>query len=74
LVRRSTEEGRNVFEHLEKLFDLLIRHNMKECMLIIFLEYYSVEDFEVNHKDNRQRTPLHNASAKGDNGVLEGLL
>jgi len=47
---------------------------MNECMLIIFLEYYSEGDFEVNHKDNRQRTPLHNASAKGDNGVLEGLL
>ncbi len=47
---------------------------MNECMLIIFLEYYSVDDFEVNHKDNRQRTPLHNAAAKGDNGVLEGLL
>lgn len=74
LVRRCTEDGRNVFESLEQLFNLLVRHSMNECMLIIFLEYYSVEDFEVNHKDNRQRTPLHNAAAKGDNGVLEGLL
>ena len=47
---------------------------MNECMFIIFLEYYSVEQFEPNSKDNRQRTPLHNAAAKGDNGVLEGLL
>jgi len=47
-----------------------MRHNINECMLIIFLEYYSAEDFEVNHKDNRQRTPLHNSAAKGDNGVL----
>lgn len=74
IVRRCTEDGQNVFESLEQLFNLLVRHNMNECMLIIFLEYYSVDDFEVNHKDNRQRTPLHNAAAKGDNGVLEGLL
>ena len=53
LVRRSTEDGRGVFESLEQLFNLLVRHNMNECMLIIFLEYYSVDDFEVNHKDNR---------------------
>ena len=53
LVRRSTEDGRSVFESLEQLFNLLVRHNMNECMLIIFLEYYSVDDFEVNHKDNR---------------------
>ena len=53
LVRRGTEEGRNVFESLEQLFKLLVRHSMNECMLIIFLEYYSEQDFEVNHKDNR---------------------
>ena len=53
LVRRCTDDGRNVFESLEQLFNLLVRHSMNECMLIIFLEYYSVDDFEVNHKDNR---------------------
>lgn len=74
LVRRCTEDGKNVFENLESLFDLLVRHKMSECMLIIFLEYYSHSEFDVNGKDNRSRTPLHNAAAKGDNGVLEGLL
>ena len=74
IVRRSTEEGRKVFESLATLFNLLVKHKMTECMLVIFLEYYSENIFEVNHVDNRQRTPLHNAAAKGDNGVLEGLL
>jgi Leucine-rich repeat (LRR) protein len=53
LVRRTTEDGLNVFESLEQLFNLLVKHSMNECMLIIFLEYYSVEEFEVNFKDNR---------------------
>lgn len=74
LVRRSTDDGRQVFESLETLFNLLVKHNMKECMLVIFLEYYSENVFEVNSVDNRQRTPLHNGAAKGDNGVIEGLL
>ena len=74
IVRRSTEEGKKVFESLATLFNLLVKHKMNECMLVIFLEYYSENIFEVNHVDNRQRTPLHNAAAKGDNGVLEGLL
>lgn len=30
--------------------------------------------FNVDHVDNRMRTPLHNASVKGDVGVVEGLL
>lgn len=30
--------------------------------------------FEIDSVDNRQRTPLHNAAVKGDNGVLQGLL
>ena len=43
-------------------------------MLVIFLEFYSESMFDINAVDNRQRTPLHNAAAKGDFGVLEGLL
>ena len=47
---------------------------MQECALVTFLENYSDNIFDVNHIDNRQRTPLHNAAVKGDNGVLKGLL
>ena len=53
LVRRQTEAGRDVFESMEQLFNLLMRHEMNECMFIIFLEYYSIEQFEPNSKDNR---------------------
>ena len=53
IVRRSTEEGRKVFESLATLFNLLVKHKMTECMLVIFLEYYSENIFEVNHVDNR---------------------
>ena len=42
--------------------------------MITFLENYSDAIFDVNHIDNRLRTPLHNAAAKGDVGVLEGLM
>ena len=41
IVRRSTDEGKQVFENLETLITLLMKHDMKECMLNIFLEYYS---------------------------------
>ena len=47
---------------------------MNECAFITFLENYSINLLDINSKDNRQRTPLHNAAVKGDNGVLEGLL
>lgn len=47
---------------------------MNECALITFLENYSLNVFDINNTDNRQKTPLHNAAAKGNNGVLEGLL
>lgn len=47
---------------------------MQECCVVTFLENYSDNIFDVNHIDNRLRTPLHNAAAKGDVGVLEGLL
>jgi ankyrin repeat protein len=47
---------------------------MQECCVVTFLENYSDSIFDVNHIDNRLRTPLHNAAAKGDIGVLEGLL
>ena len=47
---------------------------MHECALITFLENYSEGVGNLNDVDNRLRTPLHNAAAKKDNGVLEGLL
>jgi ankyrin repeat protein len=42
--------------------------------VVTFLENYSDNIFDVNHIDNRLRTPLHKAAAKGDIGVLVGLL
>lgn len=47
---------------------------MKDCSVHTFLESYSDQEFQVNSIDNRLRTPLHNAAAKGDLGVLRGLL
>jgi len=47
---------------------------MNECALITFLENFSEDVFDINNVDNRTRSPLHNAAAKGDNGVIEGIL
>ena len=52
-VKRASEEGKQVFESLETLFNLMVKHNMNECMLVIFLELYSETMFEVNSIDNR---------------------
>lgn len=72
---RSCEEGQRQFEDIKTLFGLINKHHMDECMLVIFLEFFSTDqEFVVNHVDNRQRTPLHNAALKGDCGVLKGLL
>ena len=57
-----------------KVFILAIVYIKVKIVRIVFLIARSENIFEVNHVDNRQRTPLHNAAAKGDNGVLEGLL
>jgi hypothetical protein len=47
---------------------------MEECVVVTFLENYSDTIFDVNHIDNRLRTPMHNCAAKGDIGVLLGLI
>lgn len=52
----------------------MAKHKKKECDVVNFLENYSDNVFDVNHIDNRLRTPLHNCAAKGDLGVLKGLL
>jgi len=47
---------------------------MQECEVNTFLDNYSDQHFDINMADNRMRTRLHNAAAKGDNGILQGLL
>ena len=61
-------------ESLMELCNLLLKYKMKECALITFLENYSDENFNKNHRDNRQRTPMHKAAIMGDTGVVKGLL
>ena len=68
------QQSPQIFTSLANLCMLLKKHNMLECCVVTFLENYSDSIFDVNHIDNRLRTPLHNAAAKGDIGVLEGLL
>ena len=74
LMKRNTPEGKETFEGLIRLCNLLIKYNMTECALITFLENYSEKILNINNFDNRLRTPLHIAAGKKDNGVLEGLL
>jgi ankyrin repeat protein len=73
-VKKNMNDGKEVFESLNVLCSLLQKYKMMECALITFLENYSENVFDINNVDNRLRTPLHNASVKADNGVLEGLL
>lgn len=74
LVKAHVNDGKDMLESLKVLCGLLLKYKMNECALITFLENYSENVFDINHVDNRLRTPLHNAAVKGDNGVLEGLL
>jgi hypothetical protein len=63
-----------IFSSLKVLCSLLVQHEKQDCDVLSFLENYSEHVFDVNHIDNRLRTPLHNCAVKGDLGVLEGLL
>lgn len=47
---------------------------MTECAFITFFDNFSKDNVDINHVDNRLRTPLHHSVVKGDNGVLAGLL
>ena len=73
-LKFNLNDGKEMFESLRLLCQLLLKYNMQDCALITFLENFSDTQFDLNCMDNRLRTPLHNAAAKGDNGVLEGLL
>jgi hypothetical protein len=63
-----------LFSSLQNLCTLLEKHKKQECDVVEFLVNYSDTHFDVNHIDNRLRTPLHNCASKGDIGVLKGLL
>ena len=46
-------EGKDVFESLLVLCNLLLKYKMNECALITFLENYSENVFDINNVDNR---------------------
>jgi ankyrin repeat protein len=83
LVKKGVQDGKDLFDQMLILCNLLIKYKMNECAMITFLENYSTPSaqtqannslFNIDHVDNRMRTPLHNAAVKGDVGVVEGLL
>lgn len=80
IVKRGLNDGDELLDQMVVLCNLLIKYKMNECALITFLENYSASTdannstFNIDHVDNRMRTPLHNAAVKGDIGVVEGLL
>ena len=85
LVKKGVQDGKYLLDQIVILCNLLIKYQMNECAMITFLENYSSTpkdalnqidntEFNVNHVDNRMRTPIHNAAVKGDMGVVEGLL
>jgi len=45
-----------------------------DCSTINFLQFFSEKSFHLDRPDNRNRTPIHNAAAQGDLGVLESLI
>eukprot|EP00357_Protocruzia_adherens_P010718 CAMPEP_0114997594 /NCGR_PEP_ID=MMETSP0216-20121206/14991_1 /TAXON_ID=223996 /ORGANISM="Protocruzia adherens, Strain Boccale" /LENGTH=886 /DNA_ID=CAMNT_0002362003 /DNA_START=91 /DNA_END=2751 /DNA_ORIENTATION=- len=66
--------GEAMIESLRGLCKLLLKHKMKECCLITFLEHFSEKPVDLNRPDHRNRTPLHMAASEGDCGVIEGLI
>lgn len=68
------QKSPSIFDSLVNLCQLLVRYNKDECEVVNFLENYSDDHYDVNYIDNRLRTPLHNCAAKGDIGILKGLL
>lgn len=63
-------ESQKIFESLITLFGILQKYNMQECAFITFFDNFSKDNVDINHVDNRLRTPLHHSVVKGDNGVL----
>lgn len=86
LVKKGVSDGKELFDSMLVLCNLLIKYKMNDCAMITFLENYSTPSpnkpsnqannslFNIDHVDNRMRTPIHNAAVKGDLGVVEGLL
>ena len=52
-VAKNDREGEQIMESLMELCNLLLKYKMKECALITFLENYSDDTFNKNHRDNR---------------------
>jgi Leucine-rich repeat (LRR) protein len=63
-----------IFSSLQSLCQLPITAKNQKCDVVFFLETLSDVVFNVNAVDSRMRTALHNAAAKGDIGVVRGLL
>jgi hypothetical protein len=68
------EKTPQIFESLKNLFQLLVKHKKQECDVLTFLENYSENIYDVNHIDNRLRTPIHTCAVRKDVGVLVGFL
>ena len=74
LIKRNLGKGDKILTSLFNLCELLEKYKMDQCELITFLDNYSGNNFNKDQVDNRNKTLLHHAAAKGDNGVIEGLL
>jgi Leucine-rich repeat (LRR) protein len=53
ILTKHTKEGSLLFNSLIDLFMLLVKYKMNQCALITFLENFSDDNFDKNHRDNR---------------------
>ena len=66
--------GEAMIGSLKTLFGKLYRQRTRECKLVLFLEHFSEEKFDINRVDGKSKSALHTAAAEGDLGVMYGLI
>lgn len=71
----ANNQANNVLNMLRKLSEDIVKKKQQDLITIgKFLEYFSEEGFDIDFKDDRGRTLLHNAVQKNEPSIVELLV